>query len=103
MNLDTQTIPPDLAKRMLEVGKIEWGAVANKSDEQHVSDFADSLRLTREHFGLDSGDHALNGCYLAGTETVVCHTGTSPNSATHAKIIAGLWNSVIDALNSQNT
>jgi hypothetical protein len=35
---------------------------------------------------------------IAGTETVVCHTGTSPNSAAHAKIIAGLWNSVIDAL-----
>lgn len=100
-NLDTSTIPPDLAKRILAVGKIEWGAVANKTDEQHIADFADSLRITREHFGLEPGNHALHGCYLAGTETVVCHTGTSPNSPTHAQIIAGLWNSVIDALTAK--
>lgn len=96
--LDTRTIPPDLAERMLALGKIEWGAISNKTDEQHIADFADSLRITREHFQLEPGEHALNGCYVQGTETVVCHTGISPNSATHGKIIAGLWNSVIDVL-----
>lgn len=100
-NLDTSTIPADLSERILAVGKIQWGAVSNKTDEQHIADFADSLRITREHFGLEPGPHALHGCYLEGTETVVCHTGTSPNSPTHAKIIAGLWNSVIDALSQQ--
>lgn len=98
MNMDAKTIPANLVEHMLAVGKIEWGAVINKTDEQHVADFADSLRLTREHFALEPGSHALNGCYLPETETVVCHTGTSPNSAANAKIIAGIWNSVIDAL-----
>lgn len=100
-NLDATTIPDELKRRMIVVGKIEWGAVGNKTDEQHLADFADTLRITREHFQLEPGNHALNGCYQTGTETVVCHTGTSPNSAEHAKIIAGLWNSVIDAMKSE--
>lgn len=94
--LDTKTIPADIVARMQAVGKLDWGAIAAKPDAEHVSDFAESLRVTRENFNI-KGDQSLHGAYVTGSETVVCHTGTSPNSAVHAQIIVGLWNSVLDA------
>lgn len=97
-NLDTSSIPEELARRMIAVGKVEWGAVKAKTDEEIVSDFSDTLRKTREDFKTPDGPQSIHGVFLIGTETVVCHTGTSPNSPVHAQIIAGLWNSVIDAL-----
>ena len=98
MNLDTKTIPDELARRMIEVGKVEWGAVKAKTDAEIIRDFCDTLRITREQFKTPDGPQSIHGVFLVGTETVVCHTGTSPNSPVHAQIIAGLWNSVIDAL-----
>jgi hypothetical protein len=97
-NLDTSTIPDDLKRRMIAVGKIEWGAIKAKTDEQHIADFANTLAITRKDHDLPEDPRELHGVFIAGTETVVCHTGTSPNSPAHAQIIAGLWNSVIDAL-----
>lgn len=101
MNLDPTTIPKELAERMLAVGKVEWGAVKPKTDVEHVADFCNTLHITRQDFGAPEGPQSLHGVYVAGTETVVCHTGTSPNSPMHAQIMAGLWNSVIDALSKQ--
>lgn len=97
-NLDTSTIPDELKKRMIAVGKVEWGAIKAKPDEEHVTDFADTLAITRKDHNLPDGPRELHGVFIAGSETVVCHTGSSPNSPTHAQIMAGLWNSVIDAL-----
>ena len=90
----TMELPDDLMERLVSAGPIEWGTIVGKTDDEHVADFIDTLRLTREHFG-NEGNTDLNGLYLAGTETVVAHTGTSPNSASHARIIAGLWNALL--------
>lgn len=65
----------------------EWGATAPQNDEQHVEDFKISLRKTREHFGLE-GPQPLHGCYVQGTDTVLCHTGTSPTAGHRARFIA---------------
>jgi len=85
------SVPPELLTHMLKLGEVEWGSVPARSDEQHVSDFRDTLAITRETFGT-VGDVPLDGVYLQGTATVVCHTGTSPNSPMTARIVAGLWN-----------
>ncbi len=34
----------------------------------------------------------MHGLYIKGTETVICHTGTSPNSGQIARALAGAWN-----------
>lgn len=99
--LDISTIPPDLAQRILTLGKVEWGATSAKSDAEHLEDFASSLQITREHHKTE-GPQSLHGVYISGSETVLCHTGTSPNSPAHAQIMAGLWNSVFDALSKLN-
>ena len=90
-------IPEDIAEHVLRMGRIQWGLSGPKSDEDHLADFASTLRLTREHFET-VGDQELHGCYLNGTETVLCHTGVSPNSPIHARILVGLWNQLHDTL-----
>lgn len=89
-------IPDDLKdtiRRLTEDG-VEWGSTEAKSDAEHVAEFANSLRLTRESHSMDDGPRALHGVYTKGTETVVCHTGTSPNSAANARLITGLIESI---------
>jgi hypothetical protein len=93
--LSAVTLPPDIAEAVVRMGKVEWGAVGPKTDAEHVSDFADSLQITREHFSLED-DRSLHGLYLEGTATVLCHTGTSPNSAVNARALAGAWNWLLD-------
>lgn len=95
VQMDITTIPDDIIERMMAVGFIEWGAVNNKTDEQHIEDFRDTLAITRAAHQMPNGLQSLHGCYLPGSSTIVCHTGTSPNSGDHARIIAGLWNSVL--------
>ena len=88
-------LPKDIALAVAKMGKVEWGAVQPKPDEDHVKDFADSLKLTREYFKTE-GDQSLHGVYLEGTEIVLCHTGTSPNSANNARALTGAWNWLVD-------
>lgn len=97
-NLDINTIPEEIARHMVKIGRVEWGSVKAKPDAEHIADFADTLRLTRETFANPEGDTPIHGVFLTGSETVVCHTGTSPNSPVNAQIMAGLWNSVLDQL-----
>lgn len=88
-------IPRDIAEAVASIGEAEWGATRAQDDAAHVADFGNSLRLTREHFGTD-GPQQLHGLYLKGTETVLCHTGTSPNSAVHAQALTGAWNWLLE-------
>lgn len=98
--IDLGSIPKEIAERILAAGPIEWGATDKQTDEQHVADMARTLELTRKEFATE-GERELNGVYLKGTNTVLAHTGTSPNSPMHAKIITGLWNQLHSALKAQ--
>lgn len=84
-------LPEDIASAIRSIGKAEWGATARKSAEDHAADVANSVRLTAEHFG-QTEPQPMHGLYVEGTETVICHTGTSPNSAVHAQALTGAWN-----------
>jgi hypothetical protein len=88
-------LPKDVADSLLAIGRIEWGATEAQSDAKHVSDFKRTLKITRKHFGTE-GDVALHGVYIAGENTVVAHTGTSPNSPQHARILVGAWNHLVE-------
>lgn len=90
-------IPENVAEHVLRLGRAQWGKVDAQPDATHVAEFAQTLKLTREHFGTE-GDQELHGCYLDGTNTVLCHTGVSPNSPLSASILTGLWNKLHDDL-----
>lgn len=85
-------IPEEIAEQVLSMGRVEWGATREQTSQQHIEDFAETLRLTRKHFNLEDVPIRLHGLYLEGTETVLCHTGTSPNSPSNAMALAGVWN-----------
>lgn len=86
-------IPDDLEARIREAGPAQWGQTGAKPDAEHLAEFEQTLRLTREHFSTE-GDAELHGLFLDGTNTVLCHTGVSPNSPLHARILTGLWNAL---------
>ena len=88
-------LPHYIVEAVLKMGRVDWGAVGPKSDDEHVVDFRDSLAITREHFEL-KGPRYLWGVYLEGTETVLCHTGTSPNSPVNAQALCGIWNWLVE-------
>lgn len=91
----TIDVPEELEARIRAAGRVDWGQVGPYPDIKHVSQFCDTLMLTREHFDELEGDLELSGLYLTGTEVVLCHTGVSPNSPLHARILTGLWNALL--------
>jgi hypothetical protein len=93
----TMLLPADLLIYIKECGALDWGAVPAKEDAEHVADFAKSIQITREHFS-QQGPQMLHGLYMAGTDTVAAHTGTSPNSPKRAQILTGLWNALHSAV-----
>lgn len=90
-------IPEDLASLLRELGRAEWGQTHAHDAEGHGKHVAESVRMTTEHFGQDGPQH-MHGLYLEGTETVICHTGTSPNSPQVARVLTGAWNYLLDNL-----
>ena len=92
----TPQIPRDISEQVLAMGRVEWGATDEQTSEQHLAAFANTLRITREHFNYEDVPVAMHGVYLAGSETVLCHTGTSPNSGMNARVIVGTWNQLHD-------
>lgn len=88
-------LPRDVIEHLLKIGPADWGATEAKSAEAHGADTVDSVLATAENFG-QSGDQRMSGLYVAGTNTVICHTGTSPNSAETARILTGLWNFALE-------
>ena len=99
--MTTSELPDDVVSSLLNVGRVEWGTTLVQDDEKHVDDLRDTLRLTREHFDMDGGDTSIHGLYLAGSNVVLAHTGMSPNSPQHARILAGAWNQLVDLAETQ--
>lgn len=93
-------LPADIVAALISIGRSDWAATAAKSDEEHTKGFANSLRLTREHFNTE-GEQELHGVYVKNSGTVICHTGTSPNSAIHAQILTGAWNWMLGIATAQ--
>lgn len=93
-------LPDDISAALRVIGRAEWGAVPARPDAEHVANFAKTLRITREHFSTE-GPQELHGVYVAGSDVVICHTGTSPNSGVHARAIVGAWNWLLDTASAQ--
>lgn len=94
--LDLTTIPPDLVRRMLEVGEVEWGTGRAKSDLSHVADYTEVLRLTREVHNIAS-ETEMNVVRTQGGQAL-CMTGNGPNGGVNARLIVGIWNSILRQL-----
>ncbi|WP_294277636.1 hypothetical protein [uncultured Sphingomonas sp.] len=88
-------LPTDIAERLLATGHVEWGQTPALDPEAHGAHVTASCRLTDEYFG-QQGDQHMHGLYPVGTNTVLCHTGTSPNSPLNARALAGAWNWLVD-------
>lgn len=95
-----QTLPDDIVKSLLAIGRVEWAATDVQSDEEHLSDFERTLKLTRDNFKTE-GNVSLHFVAIEDTGTVVAHTGTSPNSAQHARVLAGAWNQLVSIAEAQ--
>lgn len=67
---------------------VEHGCVRGKSIAQHGLDFISSMGADTA-VGTD-----LHGVYLAGSETVVCHTGNGPHSEANARLITFALNNL---------
>lgn len=89
---NSSRIPLSVVEQVLNMGRVEWGATAKFNDQGHIAHLAESLRKTRAHYGYDDVPCAMHGLYLEGTETVLAHTGTSPNSGANAQALTGAWN-----------
>ncbi|MEN6548925.1 MAG: hypothetical protein ABFE07_23010 [Armatimonadia bacterium] len=96
-----ETIPQELRDHILEFGRVQWGATAERTAAEHIAGFEKSLRLTREYYNLEDVPVQMHGVYLEGSEIVMAHTGTSPNSGTRARIMVGLWNYIHDELTAR--
>ena len=82
----------------LAIGPVEWGSTGELSISKHLEDTKASIKITSEYFG-QTGNQSMHGLYVEGCNTVLCHTGTSPNSPTYARILTALWNGFVsDAL-----
>jgi hypothetical protein len=79
----------------LAIGKVEWGATKALSSSEHQDHVGNSIDITAEDFN-QVGPQPMHGLYLEGSDTVLGHTGTSPNSPTHARILTALWNRFVD-------
>jgi hypothetical protein len=88
-------LPADIAKHVLSLGRVEWGQTHAHDADGHGEHVARSVRLTAETFGQE-GDQHMHGLWLAGTETVLCHTGTSPNAPKTTQALVGAWNWLVD-------
>ena len=94
-------LPDDIANAVLAVGEVEWGKVGPKTDAEHLEHMASSLRITRDDFGTPEKTDC-HGAYAIGSEKIICITGTSPNSASHARAIVGAWNHLVGVARAQN-
>lgn len=96
-------LPQDVIDSLIAIGPVEWGVSLTQSDEKHAADLMDTLRITREHFGMTDEETGIHGVYLSGTGIVLAHTGMSPNSPQHARILTGAWNMLVDHANGVQT
>lgn len=99
--MNSHHLPEDIIQSLLAIGPVEWGQTHRQNDGKHIDDLEDTLRLTRQHFGIEDKETAIHGLYLAGTGVVLAQTGMSPNSPQHARILAGAWNQLVDLAKAQ--
>ena len=91
----TDFVMKEMQQTALAIGRAEWGATNPMSMTGHKEHVGNSVRITAENFH-QTGPQAMHGLYLEGSETVLGHTGTSPNSGTHARILVALWNRFVE-------
>lgn len=97
-----EALPDDIRDSILSIGEVEWGATESLDVDGHLDHLRKTLKITNE--GRGSIDPTpMHGVYVKGTETVVCHTGTSSNSPQHARIITGIWNQLVQVARTQST
>lgn len=78
-------------------GAWEWGATKAQTDSMHVDDFYETLRETREHFGI-RGDTEIQGVFVEGSDLKLAITGNSPTAAARAEYLAAVSPKNINAL-----
>lgn len=93
-------IPREIEDLLMTLGKVEWGATAPLDAEGHAESVRKSVEATAQHFN-QTEPQPMNGLYLVTTDVVVCHTGTSPNSANIARALTGAWNRLVDECEQQ--
>ena len=84
-----------MAEAAIKIGKVEWGTTHALPAEGHALHVLESVKITADNFD-QTEDQKMHGLYIEGSETVICHTGTSPNSPTHARILTALWNRFVE-------
>ena len=85
----------EMQEAALKIGHVEWGTTHAHDADGHADHVRNSVKTTSETFG-QMEDQKMHGLYVKDTETVIGHTGTSPNSPTHARILTALWNKFVD-------
>jgi len=96
-------LPADIIESLLAIGPVEWGQTFRQSDDKHIDDLRDTLRITREHFGIEAEETTISYVALDGTGTVLASTGMSPNSPQHARILAAAWNQLVEIAKANAT
>jgi hypothetical protein len=85
----------EMQQAAVSIGRVEWGSTHALDATGHARQANFSVKTTAEKFDQE-GPQEMHGLYLSNTETVLCHTGTSPNSPTHARIMTALWNNFVE-------
>ena len=96
------TLSDDDISCLQECGEAEWGVVLEKPDVDHVIDFISTLKMTRNTFPDMPTMTRTNGLYKKGSDVVLAHTGTSPNSPIRASLLSILWNETLRAVVESN-
>lgn len=96
------SVPEDVAALVRSIGRAEWGSTPEHDADGHGAHVRDSVIATAEHFE-QSGPQKMHGLYIEGTEVVICHTGTGPNSPQVARAMTGAWNYLLDAVAAKGT
>lgn len=90
-----RSIPDDIAQAVMAIGEAEWGQTPAHDANGHADHIRESVQMTAEHFGQTDAQH-MHGLFIKGAGTVICHTGTSPNSPIHARALTGAWNFLLE-------
>ena len=84
----------ELATLAADIGPVEWGLTNPMSATEHGKMTKRSVKITAEtHNQIE--DQAMQCLFVEGTKTVLCLTGTSPNSPNTARLLTGLWNKFV--------
>lgn len=90
-----EQVPKEIRDFIVSIGRAEWGQTPAHDADGHGKHIADSVRITAAHFD-QMEDQTMHGLYIEGTRTIICHTGTSPNSPKSAQALTGMWNWILD-------